>query len=282
MESDRSAAHPLPYSTYRQAIERETARLAEVVRGVDPTMPVPSCPGWTVADLTRHVGSLQRWFCALLSRLVQEPPRSREVELGLPDDAGEYPRWVEAGVPQVAAVLEATDPLAPMWAWGEDQHARFWARRMLFETLVHRVDAELTLGHESPVDPELAADGVDEFLVNLRHAHLFAPAVADLKGDGETIVFQCAEAATGTTGAAATGPGTGEEWRVRLDADGFRLLDRAEAAADTASPDARTTVRGEAADLLLLLYGRRSYQDSAFEVTGRSETLDRWFAHTAF
>ncbi|MER6468916.1 maleylpyruvate isomerase family mycothiol-dependent enzyme [Streptomyces collinus] len=282
MASDRSAAHPLPYTTYRQAIERETARLAEVVRGVDPATPVPSCPGWTVADLTRHVGSLQRWFSALLSRLVQEPPRSREVELGLPDSAGEYPGWVEAGIPRVAAVLEATDPLAPMWAWGADQHARFWARRMLFETLVHRVDAELSTGHASPMDPELAADGVDEFLVNLPHAHLFAPAVAELKGDGETIVFQCAGAATGGDGADATGPDAGAQWRVRLDADGFRLLDRAAADADTASPDARTTVRAEAADLLLLLYGRRSYRDSAFEVTGPSETLDRWFAHTAF
>ncbi|MFD9093088.1 maleylpyruvate isomerase family mycothiol-dependent enzyme [Streptomyces collinus] len=274
MASDRAAAHPLPYTTYRQAIERETARLAEVVRGVDPATPVPSCPGWTVGDLTRHVGSLQRWFSALLSRLVQEPPRSREVELGLPDSAGEYSRWVEAGIPRVAAVLEATDPLAPMWAWGVDQHARFWARRMLFETLVHRVDAELSAGLASPLDPELAADGVDEFLVNLPHAHLFAPAVAELKGDGETLVFQCA--------GAATGPDAGEEWWVRLEADGFRLLDRSAAAADTASPDARTTVRGEAADLLLLLYGRRSYQDSAFEVTGPPETLDRWFAHTAF
>lgn len=281
MASDRSAAHPLPYTRYRQAIERETARLAEVARGVDPATPVPSCPGWTVADLTRHVGSLQRWFSSLLSRLVQEPPRSREVELGLPDSAEEYPRWVEAGIPRVAAVLEATDPLAPMWAWGADQHARFWARRMLFETLVHRVDAELSTGHASPLDPELAADGVDEFLVNLPHAHLFAPAVAELKGDGETLVFQCAGAATGG-GATETGHGAGGEWWVRLEADGFRLLDRAAAAADTASPDARTTVRGEAADLLLLLYGRRSYQDGAFEVTGPPATLDRWFAHTAF
>ncbi|MFJ5969537.1 maleylpyruvate isomerase family mycothiol-dependent enzyme [Streptomyces sp. NPDC093060] len=271
MESARAAMHPLPYTTYQQAIEQETERFAEAVEGVEPATLVPSCPDWTVADLTRHVGSLQRWFSALLTRLVQEPPRSREVELGLPDSAHDYPRWVAAGIPQVAAVLRATDPQAPMWAWGEDQHARFWARRMLFETLVHRVDAERSVGQESPIDHVLATDGIDEFLVNLPDAHLFAPAVAQLKGDGETIVFQCADPGTGATG---------EEWRVRLDADGFRLLPRAE---DGEPSGARTTtVRAQAADLLLLLYGRRSYQEAAFDMTGESATLDRWFAHTAF
>ncbi|TVZ83143.1 maleylpyruvate isomerase family mycothiol-dependent enzyme [Streptomyces sp. BK340] len=270
MEGSRAAVHPLPYTTYQRAVEQETARFAEVAEGVDPASPVPSCPDWTMADLTRHVGSLQRWFSTLLTRLVQEQPRSREVELELPDSAQEYPRWVAAGIPQVAAVLRATDPHAPMWAWGEDQHARFWARRMLFETLVHRVDAERSVGRESPVDPALAADGIDEFLVNLPHAHLFAPAVAQLKGDGETVVFQCA------------GPGEslGEQWRVRLEADGFRELPRAE---DGEPSGARTTtVRARAADLLLLLYGRRSYREAAFHVTGESATLDRWFAHTGF
>ncbi|MEU1408168.1 maleylpyruvate isomerase family mycothiol-dependent enzyme [Streptomyces sp. NPDC005728] len=273
MESTRTAVHPLPYPTYRQAIERETARLAEVVEGVDPATPVPSCPDWTVADLTLHVGSLQRWFCTLLSGLVQEPPRSRDVKLGLPDGARAYARWVAAGIPQVAAVLEATDPRAAMWAWGEDQHARFWARRMLFETLVHRVDAERSVGRESPIDPVLAADGVDEFLVNLPNAHLFAPAVAQLRGNGETIVFQCA---------APSGTAVGEGWQVRLEKDGFRLLRRADGGSDAARAGALTTVRAQADDLLLLLYGRRSYGETAFDVTGDPATLDNWFAHTAF
>ncbi|MDF3301417.1 maleylpyruvate isomerase family mycothiol-dependent enzyme [Streptomyces tropicalis] len=270
MEASSAAERPLPYTTHCQAIRRETARLAEVVGDVDPATAVPSCPDWTVGDLTRHVGSLQRWFCALLTRRVQEPPRDRDVELALPDSPRDYPQWVEAGIGKIAAVLEATDPQAPMWAWGEDQHARFWARRMLFETLVHRVDAEEAVGRPSPVDPALAADGIDEFLVNLRHAHLFAPAVGRLRGSGETLTFECTD----------DGPASGR-WRMLLDTDGFRLLPTADTT-DPARPGARTTVRGPAADLLLLLYGRRSYQDKPFEVTGPATTLDHWSAHTAF
>ncbi|MEU6773740.1 maleylpyruvate isomerase family mycothiol-dependent enzyme [Streptomyces sp. NPDC046759] len=270
MAATNRAGHPLPYDTYREAVARETLRFAEVVRGADPADAVPSCPDWTLADLARHVGALQRWFGTLLTRLVQEPPRSRDVELGLPENPREYADWVAAGVPDVAAVLRDTDPEAPMWVWGEDRHARFWARRMLFETLVHRVDAERAVGLPSAVDPVLAADGVDEFLVNLPYAGVFAPGVTKLRGEGETLAFRC----PGADG------GDGEEWRMRLDPDGFRLLPRGDGEAD-AGP-ATAAVRAGAADLLLLLYGRRSAQESAFEVSGKAAVLDNWFAHTAF
>jgi uncharacterized protein (TIGR03083 family) len=274
MTTTSTAEHPLPYDTYREAIARETLRFTEAVRGADPAGAVPCCPDWTLADLTRHVGSLQRWFCTLLTRLVQEPPRSRDIELGLPEDPRDYPDWVAAGVPAVAAVLGDTDPEAPMWVWGEDRHARFWARRMLFETLVHRVDAERAVGldsDDSGLDPVLAADGVDEFLVNLPYAGLFAPGVTKLRGDGETLAFRCTD----------VGGGQGAEWRVRLDPDGFHPVPRSDHAAGEAEP-VTASVRGRAGDLLLLLYGRRSYQDAAFEISGRTAVLDNWFAHTAF
>ncbi|MER6128060.1 maleylpyruvate isomerase family mycothiol-dependent enzyme [Streptomyces sp. NPDC001795] len=270
METTSGARHPLPYDTYRQAIERETLHFAEVVKGVAPATAVPPCPDWTLAELTRHVGALQRWFCTLLTRLVQEPPRSRDVDLGLPEHAEEYAEWVAAGVSGVAAVLRGVDPGAAMWSWGEDQHARFWARRMLFETLVHRADAERAVGREPDIDPVLAADGVDEFLVNLPYAGVFAPGVTKLHGNGETIAFRCTDSAGGT----------GEEWRVRLDPHGFGLLPRP--GADAAPFEAQTVVRGQAADVLLLLYGRRSYRETAFEVSGEITALDYWFAHTAF
>ncbi|MFB7509673.1 maleylpyruvate isomerase N-terminal domain-containing protein, partial [Streptomyces broussonetiae] len=171
------------------------------------------------------------------------------------------PGWVAAGEPAVAAVLRATDPDAAMWTWGEDPHARFWARRMLFETLVHRVDAERAVGRAADLDPVLAADGVDEFLVNLPHAGLFAPGVTKLRGNGEILAFHSTD--------------TAEEWRVRLDPDGFRPVPHTDEAATAA-------VRAASADLLLLLYGRRSYGEPAYEVSGQSTVLDNWFAHTGF
>ncbi|MGW2212020.1 maleylpyruvate isomerase family mycothiol-dependent enzyme [Streptomyces sp. NPDC001781] len=268
MTNTNRAEHPLPYDTYREAIERETRRLADALRDADPATAVPSCPHWTLTDLTLHVGALQRWFCTLLSQRVQEAPRSRDVQLGLPEDARNYADWLKAGVPGVAAVLRDTDPAATMWTWGADPHARFWARRMLFETLVHRVDAERTVGRDFDVDPTLAADGIDEFLVNLPYAGLFAPGVTELRGDGDILVFGCTD----------VGGATGEEWRVRLEPDGFQLLSDPADSAQTPSATVRTT----AADLLLLLYGRRSRREPVFDMSGDTALLDRWFTHTAF
>ncbi|MBX7552190.1 maleylpyruvate isomerase N-terminal domain-containing protein [Streptomyces sp. NPDC048665] len=265
MAATSGQGHPLPYDTYREAVARETLRFAAAVEDADLASAVPACPGWTLADLTRHVGSLQRWFAALLTQRVQEPPRSRDVELGLPEDEREWPGWVAAGEQAVAAVLRDTDPEAPMWVWGADRRAGFWARRMLFETLVHRVDAEQAVGGragaEADIEPALAADGVDEFLVNLPYAGLFAPGVTKLRGDGETLAFVSTD--------------TGEEWRVRLDPDGFRPVPREDA-------EATAVVRAPAAGLLLLLYGRRSYQEPGYDVSGPTAVLDNWFAHTAF
>ena len=41
---------------------------------------------------------------------------------------------------------------------------RFWARRQAMETSVHRVDAESALGRCVALSPEVALDGIDEFL----------------------------------------------------------------------------------------------------------------------
>ncbi|WP_354638523.1 maleylpyruvate isomerase family mycothiol-dependent enzyme [Kitasatospora camelliae] len=256
---DRPAPSPVDH---RAAVATETARFVAAVKGADPATPVPSCPGWTLADLIRHAGSVQRWFSVLLRGRIQEPPRSRDVDLRLPVGEDGWADWLADGATEAAGAFAATDPDTPMWAWGADHHARFWARRMLFETLVHRVDAELALGIRPRIDRALAADGVDEFLVNLPFAGLFAPKVADLRGDGETIRFRSTD-------------GDGD-WLIRLRPDGFGL--------DPAGGgvDADATVRGAAADLLLLVYGRLPLDAEALDHTGDRELLARWFANSAF
>ncbi|AUG75498.1 hypothetical protein CFP65_0536 [Kitasatospora sp. MMS16-BH015] len=246
------------------AVATETARFVAAVRDADPALPVPACPGWTLADLVRHAGSVQRWFTALLRQRIQEPPRSRDVDLKLPEQTADYPAWLAEAAAESAATFAAGDLDAPMWAWGADQHARFWVRRMLFETLVHRVDAETALGLPAEIDPELAADGVAEFLTNLPFAALFAPDTAKLRGADRTLRFTRTD-----------GPG---DWLVRLRPDGFGLDETAGAAEVTAD----ATVRATAAELLLVLYGRLDRTAPGVELAGDAELLDHWFAHSAF
>jgi hypothetical protein len=62
------------------------------------------------------------------------------------------------------AALEAADPTETAWSWSTEQTVGFTYRRQAHECLVHRLDAELTAGSVTPLDPQLAADGVHEAL----------------------------------------------------------------------------------------------------------------------
>ncbi|WP_433566158.1 maleylpyruvate isomerase family mycothiol-dependent enzyme [Nocardia sp. CA-151230] len=244
------------------AVADQTERLCALVRDVDLSTPVPTCPGWTLADLIQHVGSVQRWFSVLLQLRVQEPPKSREVSLDLPERPELLPEWLAASMAVATHAFESMDPDLPMWAWGEDQHARFWVRRMLFETLVHRADAELALGITPQIAPGTAADGVDEFLVNLPYAGLFAPGVKEMRGSGETIRFKAID--------------VGDEWVMRLRPDGFGIVET------PSTIPASSTIRGTAADLLLFLYGRLPHNAPTLKVTGDAALVARWSVHSKF
>src|SRR4029450_1849279 len=50
-----------------------TARFAEAVHDADPARPVPTCPEWTLAQLTEHVGQAQRWVTVVLERRAPVP-----------------------------------------------------------------------------------------------------------------------------------------------------------------------------------------------------------------
>ncbi|MFD9565126.1 maleylpyruvate isomerase family mycothiol-dependent enzyme [Streptomyces sp. NPDC059994] len=256
-----NTAEPLDHRT---AVAAESARFAGLVKGADLTLAVPTCPGWTLVDLIKHTGGAQRMFTALLRGRVQERPKSRDVDLRLPEREDGYADWLASGAAEAAQAFASTDLDAPMWVWGADGHARFWVRRMLFEVLVHRFDAERTLGLDSEIDRALARDGVDEFLVNLPFAAFFAPKVANLRAAGSVqhIRFVCAD--------------TDGEWLVQLRPDGFGLVPDANGTA------ADATVRGTAADLLLLVYGRLDRSAGSVETSGDAELLERWFANSEF
>ncbi|OIK23933.1 maleylpyruvate isomerase family mycothiol-dependent enzyme [Streptomyces malaysiense] len=245
------------------AVAAETARFVATVKTADLSTPAPTCPGWTLADLTQHTGQVQRWFTELLRRRIQHPPTSRDVELHLPEHADGYPDWLAESATEATEVFAATDLNAPMWAWGLDQHARFWVRRMLCETLVHRADAELALGLSPHIDRALAVDGIDEFLTNLPFASPFAPLTAELRGPDRTIRFSCTD--------------SGDDWVIGLRPDGFGLMP-----ADTESRTADATVQATATDLLLLIYGRLDRRNDTLRLLGDQDLLTHWFTHSAF
>lgn len=150
----------MDYTSYVEHVREDGQRLAATASG-SLSIEVPTCPGWTVLDVVSHVAEVyeHKITCTELGRAPDpwppEWPADRDPIEWLGDAHG---RLIEMFEASNAATPSAT------W-WPPDQTVGFWARRMAHETAVHRIDAESAIGMQTPVDPELAIDGVDEILV---------------------------------------------------------------------------------------------------------------------
>lgn len=234
-------------------MESEIARLAELATGADPGTPVPPCPGWTLADLITHVGSLHRWVAHIVETRRQELIWPHQVPNGLAEGQRGDPAWLVAGGRELVATLRATDPDTPVWTWGGDQRASWWARRMLFELVVHRCDAELAVGVDPVVAAPVASDGIEEFLNFLPHAAWVTKRLAELGAEGATIHLHAGDG----------------EWTLTQGPAGRITWARGHSKGDVA-------VQAPVSDLLLMLYGRRS--PDGLTVHGDRAFLDRWLA----
>jgi len=146
--------------------EKVAALLATAFDDTDPQMPVPGCPGWTIADLALHIGAGQRWAASIVLSSVEQH-RPQEV-LRTTISWGD---WYAGTTAALAAALRAVDPDEPCWNFAPvEQRAGFWSRRRLHETVIHWVDARQAGHPPSPSVPtgldavpaEVFADGVAE------------------------------------------------------------------------------------------------------------------------
>ncbi len=237
-------------------LEGEIERFAVLVESSSPSLPVPSCPGWTVDDLTLHLGTVHRWAEHLVH--VRASTRIPSSEMAR-DEGPVNGEWIRRGGSALMRTLRAAHPAASMWAWGSDQHVRFWSRRQLHETLVHRFDLELSQGERPSAPACLAADTIDEFLDNLAAAEYFSPSVARLRGSGESILFRATD--------------TANVWRVGLHPDRFDVR--------IGESPATASLSGPAVTLSLVLYRRLALGGTDLEVQGRRDLVEFWIANSA-
>jgi uncharacterized protein (TIGR03083 family) len=248
------------HATYCDLVQAEGERFIAAAQRVDATSRVPSCPDWTVTELVEHMGGVHRWAGEHVARLSQVRLRSEDLGFEGPTGPEDFARWLRSGLDELVQKLRAGDPDAEIWGWGADKHVRFWSRRMLHETTIHRADLEITAAVEPEADIEVAADGIDELLENLPHARRFRPEVMSLRGEGEAIAFRASD--------------TDRAWNVRLVQGGFEWE---QAGAD----DARVTVEAPVTPLLLFIYGRETDASRAVSVEGDRELLRFWRANSA-
>jgi uncharacterized protein (TIGR03083 family) len=148
---------------YNEHLARESARFAEAINQAAPTAGVPSCPEWNADDLLWHLGKVQYfWGTVVLDGVDGTAAEERNPER--PEGRAALQDFYHRASERLAESLAGADPAAHAWTWAPEQTIGFIQRRQAHEALIHRVDAELTAGQRTPLDPELAADGVDEGL----------------------------------------------------------------------------------------------------------------------
>jgi uncharacterized protein (TIGR03083 family) len=240
------------------------ATLAALIDGADLTRTVPTCPAWTLRQLTTHVGRAHRWATAIVVTRSAQPIPFRDVPDGkLPEDPRQHGDWLRDGAADlVGAVRDAGD--ASVWTHQGAGPAWYWMRRMAHETSVHRADAQLTFGLRPQIDPLTAADGIAE-----RLGFLSAPGAGDggppLTGlEGRVLHIHATDDGLDGTG----------EWLIRPGASGVSVT--------PGHGKGDVAVRGPASDLLLVLMRRLPPTDPAVQVLGDAGLLDTLLAAIVF
>lgn len=153
--------------SYVRQVRHDVERMAEVARETDLDAPVPTCPGWSMRDLVRHLGGIHTWASTFVEQGRTSPIRETLEEQvgGWPAD-GELVDWFEEGGNRLARALSEADPGLAAWTFLPAESPRLhWARRQAHETAIHRVDAELAGGVvPREFETSFASDGVDELV----------------------------------------------------------------------------------------------------------------------
>jgi uncharacterized protein (TIGR03083 family) len=218
-----------------EGLGEQFSRLRAVVAGgADLGRAVPSCPGWVLADLARHVGSTYLHKVECIRRKAHPEPWP---PAGL--DAEEPLALLDRAHAALSAEFASRRPEDAAFTWyGPDQTVGFWIRRMAQETLIHRVDAELAAGVEvAAVPDDLALDGIDEFLV------------AFIEYGSHTWPDDFATALATTDGRGALLETSGGAWLVTPTPEGVRVR-----VSDVDTADA--VVSGKPGELLLWAWNR--------------------------
>ena len=144
-------------------IEGESAAVAAAIAPSVLELRVPSCPDWSFAELIWHLGRVQRFWAVTVRGGGADPVRPAEEPI--PKDAGELERWFGASTRELLDALQTVSWEAPAWTWWkENRTVGAIARHQVQEAAVHRWDAQNAVGVPDPLPPQLADDGVDEFL----------------------------------------------------------------------------------------------------------------------
>jgi uncharacterized protein (TIGR03083 family) len=237
---------------YLSIVSDEASRIVDAYER-DPRAAVPWSDRWTVGTVARHVAGTHH----VVADIVRGRPNA---DFGLfndletpAKDSPEFVDWFRSGTASLLGQLSSVPAEDKCWSWfASGGRVGWWARRMAFEAVIHRWDADAAEGQAFSIATDIAADGVDEYLdVFVATSRDAADAPA-----GPTVVFECSDRA--------------DQWWLDLSGPGDRIVSRAPS-------DASVRIRGTAQEILLFLWGRVPVSDAdGVVVLGDVKVLERW------
>lgn len=236
------------------AVREEGGALVAAVADGPVAAVVPTCDGWTVADLAVHVGS----FCGFWSHVLCEGTGRPKTPFPDPPDGDGLAGWIAMLSETLVDLLTTTPADTEVWTWFDPDHtAGFVARRCAHELAVHRYDAQTARGDVGPIAAELAVDGVDEILDVLVTARDRTG-----QGTGRALALRSADA--------------GLEWIVTLGQRHIDVLRQDDAHIEGSA----LVITGTASDLELTLYDRPTL--SPVDLSGDPTVIDEWHREFTF
>lgn len=238
------------------AVGREGERLAMAASRARLDDPIPSCPGWDVRDLLRHLSEIHLWAASHVARTAVRDgvPDLADLEAAWPDLATFWPDdevlvdyYLATNANLVDALRSAPSDLVTWTFLPAPSPVAMWARRQAHETAIHRVDAESATASVTGFDSAFASDGIDEILTAM------APRSYELPLDSSVTM-------------AVSPSDVDERWLVTLGPEGIGTV-RGDGPADL-------RLIGSASDLYLAVWNRGS--DTAIALDGDPAVLDTW------
>jgi uncharacterized protein (TIGR03083 family) len=145
-------------------IADESNRFRAALRTAPPGAAVPTCPDWDAADLVWHLAEVQSFWGRVVQQRCTDPAMLSGEDPARPERYDDLLDLAQRSAKDLVKTLRKTPAGTAVWTWADEQTAGFVLRRQAHEALIHRVDAECTVDDRTPLDPALAADGVDEAL----------------------------------------------------------------------------------------------------------------------
>ena len=246
---------------YLAHLKTQSDRFVSLLRDCDPELQVPSCPDWTADDLLWHLGDVQWFWGEIVERRLLDPDPAEEATPERPvTHEGLVAFFVDSSA-RLRRVLTETPPEVHVWMWADDKTVGYIRRRQAHEALIHRLDAELTVGAVTPLDADLASDGVDEALATMFGG---VPDWGTFTRSGARVSVETTDSGLVMPVALGRFVGTSPDTGKSYDEDALDV--------ETRDAPVTATVRGTAADLDAWLWGR--CDDSVLAIDGDRSAFD--------